>query len=149
MHGEHAAPRLTEHVDAIEAKLRAHRVDFVDERLHLVEVGVGGPVRAAATDLIVEDHAPAEAREFFQGLEILVRGTGSAVQHQQGQPSRRALADRAIPRPVSAKGDKAFGGRHAGAFAWRTILSVTNVTIPNVIQSAPAVLALASAFHNT
>src|SRR5205814_2198447 len=75
---EHAAPRLAEQVDPVEAELLADSADLLDEELER-PLDVLRPVRVAAAELVVDDDLPAVPRELLEWPEVRVRGTGAAV----------------------------------------------------------------------
>jgi hypothetical protein len=97
-------------MDPLEAKSAANGHHLVEEELKRPELWVVGAVRAAAAQLVVEDDAAAALGEALERLEVVVRGSRTAVEAQEYDAALRA--DVAVPGLVAAKGDAPFGFPH-------------------------------------
>ena len=95
VHAQHAAPRVAEQVDVVQAQRLAHGVELVRPEV----VGVEAVVlvrdgRLAAADLVVEDDlAPVALRDLGVRQQVVVAVARTAVQHEQRLLARRALAE--------------------------------------------------------
>ena len=76
-----AAPGLTEQVDRVETERGPYFIDLANEAVQLPESDIIRAVRLAAAELIVE-HDGSRVGEFPEGLEVVVSGARSAMQHQ-------------------------------------------------------------------
>src|SRR5919198_1984908 len=110
LHRQHAAPRVPEEVDTVEAERLADGADLVDEELDRPERQVVGEVGPPAAELVVEDRAAAGPGHPLERLEVVVRAARPAVQAKERQLAGfLAVADDAVPRPVAPEWDEALG----------------------------------------
>src|SRR5207302_8063614 len=110
LHRQHAAPRVAEEVDALEAERLAHGAELVDEELDRPERRIVGEIGLPAAELVVEDRAAAGLGHPLQRLEIVVRPAWASVQQEERRLARLlALSDDAVPRAVAPEGDEALG----------------------------------------
>src|SRR5205823_8382683 len=86
----------------------------------------------AAAELVVEDRPPPCRGHPLERLEVVVRAARAAVQAEERQlAGLLALADDAIPRPVAAERDEAFG-HYAPGSVIRNVSSSTATEPPSV-----------------
>ena len=97
-------------MDAVEAERLSHRPHLVHEQLDRPQVGVVGPVGAAAAELVVDDDSTSILGKLLQGLEVMVRGAWPAVEAEERDPALRA--DVAVPRLEPAERDAALDDSH-------------------------------------
>src|SRR5919198_181222 len=95
--------------NSLEPKLAPDDPDLVDEQLDGVHGCVVWQVRLPAAELVVEDRAPARARERLERLQVVVRAARTAVQKQDRELSLLlAVADDAVPGLEAAERQAAF-----------------------------------------
>jgi hypothetical protein len=82
LHGEHTAPRLAQEVDVVEPQLLAHRDQLVQEELDAPQRRVVWLVGVATPKLVVEDDRAPGVGESLEGFEVVVRYSGTAMEHQ-------------------------------------------------------------------
>ena len=97
-------------MDAVEAERLPHRPHLVHEQLDRPQVGVVRPVGAAAAELVVDHDSPSALGELLQGLEVMVRGAGPAVEAEERDSAFGA--DVAVPRLETAERDAALDDSH-------------------------------------
>src|SRR5688572_8467507 len=87
----------------------ADRIHFLHKASHVPEGAVIGLIRFATAELIIHDDWPIGGQP-FEGFQIIMTGTGSAM---EGQQRNTAAADTAIPNRVAIDTDSTFFSLHA------------------------------------
>ena len=116
LHREHAAPRLAQQMDPVQAQGRPHRVDLIGERLDRPQLRPRlRDARQPAADLVVEDHPAPGLRDRLERLEVVVAGARTAVEREQRQLAVvLAGAVDAVPGLVAEVRDRAVRERDVG-----------------------------------
>ena len=112
---QHAAPGLAQQVVAPRnPEMRQDRIELAEEQGHRPDVGrrVGQMGREPAADLVVVNDGSALGGERLEAVDVIMRGSGAAVQdHQRRSPAIDRTRD-AIPGLVIPHPDSAFSPLH-------------------------------------
>ena len=113
LHREHAAPRLAEHVHVVEAESTSHLDELLLGELRAPPVGQRrARGLAAAERVVVDDGSTVALGDVVERADVVVRGTGSAVDAEQRQAPLRAIANDAVVGLVAGERDVAFDDVH-------------------------------------
>src|ERR1700730_7996733 len=85
-------------------------------------------VRVASAELIIEDDTATGISHGFQRFEIVVRGSGTAVENQQWELAWLfAVSDNAVPSAITTKGNESFSCREILHFSPSFCISVISL----------------------
>lgn len=102
-----AAPRVSEHDEAVEAEVRAQRVDLGEVARHVPVLGVVGPLGTARIELVVEDELP-RGRERRERVEVVMAQARTAVNDEHRRFAFAPLSNDTVPNAAARHSEVAL-----------------------------------------